>query len=164
MRWHTFESLARVLAAGVFGYFGYEMLVGHYPFGSGRPPSWMGPLFLGVAAYQVSRAWKVWQRKDGGLVEHAHPAEVEPATGQMDDELTRLRIAATSDPKAALALRTKLRKQLVESTAAAHEYKRRVGNDPTLPGHLEDVEKRHEALRLELAELEKTIRLRDYRG
>lgn len=161
MRWHTFESLARVLCAGVLGYFGYQMLLGHNPFGSGPPSPLMAPLFLGIALYQLFQAWKGRKgiaageigeafEQHGGSTPVAAPAPVpgqRSATRQqeMQEEMTRLRIAAASDPKAAMMLRARLRKQLAESTAV-HD------------------DERHEAIRRELADLEKEIKLLQYKG
>jgi len=166
MRWNTFESLARVVAAGVLGYFGTQMLLGHNPFRSGPPAPLLGPLFVGVGAFQLYRAWKLWPRRVEGAFDvpverHEDLRRLDPKIAELaqKEDLTGLRIAAATDPKAALQLRVKLRKQLTQSTAAVNEHKKHHGNDPTLPTSLEELEKRHEAIRLELANLEKQIQL-----
>lgn len=167
------EMLVRLLTAGLFGYFGLQQILGGYPFHS---PSWRGLALLGAAGYYLYVAWVYWPREARGVVEVAleryqelerlDPKVAEPAIEelfvnlekQLQEELTRLRNAATTDPKAAMNLRDKLRKQLTQSTAAVNEYKKHLGDDPRLPRLLEEVEKRQAATRLELADLETRVR------
>jgi len=159
--------------AGVFGYFGLQEILGRYPL---LTPSWRGVALLGAAGYFVYAAWVQRPRKARGVVEVAleryqelsrlDPKVAEPAIEelfvnlekQLREEITRLRAAAVTDPKAAISLRDKLKKQLTESTAAVNQYKRHLGDDPRLPRLLEELEKRHAATRLELADLETRVR------
>ncbi len=83
---------------------------------------------------------------------------------ELREELTRLRNAALTDPKAAISLRDKLKKELIQSTASVNQYKRHLGDDPRLPKLLEELEKRHAATRLELADLETRVRRLSNKG
>ncbi len=166
------EMLVRFLTAGVFGYFGLQEILGRYPL---LTPSWRGVALLGAAGYFVYAAWVQRPRKARGVVEVAleryqelsrlDPKVAEPAIEelfvnlerQLREELTRLRNAALTDPKAAITLRDKLKDELTQSAAAVNQYKRHLGDDPRLPRLLEEVEKRQAATRLELADLETRV-------
>ena len=167
------EMLFRLLTAGGFAYFGLHQILERYPFHS---ISWRGVALLGAAGYFLYAAWAQWPRKARGVVEVAieryeelsrlDPKVAEPAIEelfvtlerQLREELTHLRNAAITDPKAAIDLRDRLKKELTQSTAAVKQYKQHLGDDPRLPKLLEDLEKRHAATRLELADLETRVR------
>ncbi|SRR6266550_1723879 len=169
------RMLVSLLMAGGSGYFGLQQILGGYPF---HPPSWRGLALLGAAGYYLYAAWVYRPRKARGVVEVAleryqeltrlDPNVAEPVMEelfvnlekQLREELTRLRNAALTDPKAAIDLRDKLKKELMESTAAVNQYKRHLGDDPRLPRLLEELEKRHATTRLELADLETRVRRR----
>lgn len=162
------EMLASLFMAGGCGYFGLQQIL--------EGSSWRGLAMLGGAGYFLYAAWVYRPPKVRGLVEVAleryqeltrlDPNVAEPAIEelfvnlekQLREELTRLRNAALTDPKAAIDLRDKLKKELTQSTAAVSQYKRHLGDDPRLPRLLEDLEKRHAATRLELADLETRVR------
>jgi hypothetical protein len=78
---------------------------------------------------------------------------------QLQEEISNLRVAARTDPKAAKALRDRLQKEMTSSAAMVSEYKTHFLDEPGLSKYIEQVDRRNAATRLELAELETRIRL-----